>query len=405
MPESLPVLMGRAEAIEGAAQSAKTLSPTSFSRQGSTGAAQSSKMLSLTPFSRQGSTGSDEDAILREILNEALVLPPDNTLEEKTPDAPTESSSCPRSPEEAVDVDVDMYADVPGRREGPGKQEREKGGHKRTGSSHQKRSNRVPELDTAATKVQKSYRGHRARLQVPQLTEQTGQRPKNGQKKKIVWMNQPISERLETVEEEARVAVSFDTVTMDGKECRTFDRKKTPYIKKEDLEARVAVSFDTVTMDGKECRTFDRKKTPYIKKEDLSFEEPGVAVSFDTVTMDGKECRTFDRKKTPYIKKEDFFFEEDSPSERVVEIVMSEILRDQPRRNLRAERKLTGFVKKEDLREESDSEDEASVVRTEELPDKHDSEDEAAIVNRPDTGSIKEIVPSLSGSFVAALSA
>jgi hypothetical protein len=334
MPESLPVLMGRAEAIEGAAQSAKTLSPTSFSRQGSTGAAQSSKMLSLTPFSRQGSTGSDEDAILREILNEALVLPPDNTLEEKTPDAPTESSSCPRSPEEAVDVDVDMYADVPGRREGPGKQEREKGGHKRTGSSHQKRSNRVPELDTAATKVQKSYRGHRARLQVPQLTEQTGQRPKNGQKKKIVWMNQPISERLETVEEEARVAVSFDTVTMDGKECRTFDRKKTPYI-----------------------------------------------------------------------KKEDFFFEEDSPSERVVEIVMSEIPRDQPRRNLRAERKLTGFVKKEDLREESDSEDEASVVRTEELPDKHDSEDEAAIVNRPDTGSIKEIVPSLSGSFVAALSA
>jgi len=214
------------------------------------------KTLSPVPFSRTGSTGSDDNAILKEILNEALVFTTDGRHEDKTPDA---HSNCtpPAQVLQAVHMNTDLQSVE----------------RRNSGSSRKTRSQRMPEVaeiatldtspNTAATKVQKSYRGHRVRLQVPNLKGKT-QPPR------------PLS----PVKEETRMVVTFDTTAMDGKEGRTGYRKKTPYIKKEDVP----------------------------------------------------------------------------PEENAVEVLISEIPRDEPRWNLRAERKLTGFIRSEDVPNDSDTE-------------------------------------------------
>lgn len=164
--------------------------------------------------------------------------------------------------------------------------------------------------ETAATKVQKNFRGHRVRKQFPQWKEQ-----------------------LETVEEEARKKVSF-------------------------------VESPVNTVQRKSDRTYARKSTPFIKKEDLPLEEYGVEiVTHDIGRDDPRWNLRQERKLTGFMRAEDLPAESDTESdsedhlcEKVVEIVTPEIPRDepQPRWNLRSQRKLTGFVKKSDLSDESD---------------------------------------------------
>jgi hypothetical protein len=176
---------------------------------------------------------------------------------------------------------------------------------------------------TAATRVQKHYRGHRVRLQVPRWREQ-----------------------LETVvEEEARKTVKF-------------------------AESPTAESEDKVG------RARARKCTPFVRKEDLDQEEYGLKICADEELVE-KSSSNFrqGRKQTGFIKMDSFPTESDTepdtpsgsedsdvearPSTKVVEIVVPDIPRDQPTWNLRAERKLTGYVKKADVPEASDSDSES----------------------------------------------
>lgn len=259
--ESLPVLMGRSSQSDVKdAMQAKTFS--------------SSKTLLYTPFSRSESVGSDDSLILKEILTDALVSPEASTRAEETSDAQacdtckqqtdqipltTKPSSTRRSSiwEKKQDKVHSIECSNAGNFRRSDIECSNAGSFRRTGTGPLKKQ------ETAATKVQKHYRGHRVRLQVPQWREQ-----------------------LETVvEEEARKVVQF-------------------------------VESPTAHTDEKAGRAFARKSTPFIKKEDVPPEEYGV------------------------------------------EIVTSEIPREEPRWNLREARKLTGFIRIEDLSDtESDIED------------------------------------------------
>merc|ERR1712124_219333 len=90
-----------------------------------------------------------------------------------------------------------------------------------------------------------------------------------------------------------------------------------PFVRQEhvpsDEEALIAVNFDTAISDKTEGRTLDRKKTPFIRREDVPSEEALIAVNFDTAISDNTEGRTLDRKKTPFIRREDVPSEEVLP--------------------------------------------------------------------------------------------
>jgi hypothetical protein len=147
--------------------------------------------------------------------------------------------------------------------------------------------------ESAATKVQKHYRGHRVRLQMP------------------IWRDP-----LETVvEEEAGKTVMF-------------------------VESPTSESDAKM---GNGIRASARKSTPFVKKEDLPHEE--LPAESDTESD-----------------------VEDRPSAKVVEIVVPESPRDQPSRNLRAERKPTGYMKKADVPDDSDS-DSGSEPEDEDIVD------------------------------------
>jgi len=288
--EPLPVLMGR-DSIHGDVKgklSSRTLSPT--------------------PFSKVASVDSDNSSLLQEILTDALVAP--------LVVAPVDNKPIylDRKPNPSIRRSIRSKT-------GPGTNEAKPKSIVRsnTGPLRLKNAGPLIKQETAATKVQKHYRGHRVRLQVPKWKEQ-----------------------LETVEEETQKKVTFAESprdALDSKPRRPCARKSTPFIRKEQLETVEEENCKKVTfaqnprdaLDSKPSRPSARKSTPFIKKGDVPSED--LADQFDAES-DLDDC----------------------PHGKVVEIITNEIPRDEPRWNLRAERKLTGYVRKSDLSDESDSE-------------------------------------------------
>jgi len=272
--EPLPVLMGRMSSPEN------------------------TKGAKLGPqFCTAGSNGSDDNALLRDILSDALVSPllvqglPDLKNEEKTPCTQnrgtqpaqgrkvrhaqrlreSQSSSTTHARERKVQFKEGRSSGAPAPdmlqtvhiNVDPHSNECKTTMRKSSmRSSKRQQSKReefaIANLDNAATTVQKSYRGHRVRRQVPKLKEQTRQ-------------------RLETVEEEAQIQVTFEVETRDREEGRSVDRKKTPYIRKEDIpphESMVQfvsppVSPPEIPRDIPRWKLRERKLTGFVKKADL----------------------------------------------------------------------------------------------------------------------------------------
>merc|ERR1712046_422381 len=66
-------------------------------------------------------------------------------------------------------------------------------------------------------------------------------------------MGEQFWQTPETVEDAARMGVTFDAETIEREGGRNVDRKKTPYIRKEDLPPRescIQWSMDIVSPDG-----------------------------------------------------------------------------------------------------------------------------------------------------------
>jgi len=265
-----------------------------------------SETLSPIPFSKVESVGSNDSTLLKEILTDALVspvsaLPEDSRSEEKFPDASASSNEAKNWQPiyvEAKSRDVRRSArsktGSETNKEKPQSIPRSSSGHFKHRSTFDARPLMEQEtVETAATNVQKHYRGHRVRLQMPKSKAQ-----------------------LETVEEEGRKKVTFaesPTATTDKKDGRAFARKSTPFIKKEDIPAEeygVEIVTNELPRDeaGWNLRS-ERKLTGFIKQSDLPDESDAESeVPHSPLSLS-------QRKLTGFIKQSDLPDESDAQSE------------------------------------------------------------------------------------------
>jgi len=356
-PEPLPVLVGRSSSqwdVKGRKQVAN-VSPARRTL---------SRDINFLPFSKVESSGSDDSSndlyLLKEILTDALVSP----VTPEAPDARTKlsneaaqgfPSAPPNSPTQQHKASPTPPEKQPGPRAPTSNCRKTHMKRSSTGSSaKQEKPQSIDRCieqkqDTAATKVQKHYRGHRVRTQARRVVEYSD---------RLSLWGEPLEP---VVEEEAQKKVTFaesPTVQIQDEFGRASARKSTPFIRKEDLpaeeyglkigtapslteeledECSLKVSSAHHLMDESSLNLrAGRKSTPFIRMEEVpadSDTDMDFPSDTDTPTSDM----------------------EDDPSEKVVKIAMPETPSEKPSWNLRAERKLTGYVRKADVPDDTDS--------------------------------------------------
>lgn len=367
-PEPLPVLVGRSSS-QWDGKGRKQVANVSPARR------TLSRDINFLPFSKVESSGSDDSSndlyLLKDILTDALVSP----VTPEAPDARTKLSNeaaqgFPMAPPNSPTQQHKASPTPPEKQPGP------RAPTSNCRKTHMKRSSTGPSAkqekpqsiercieqkqDTAATKVQKHYRGHRVRTQAQRVVEYSD--------RLSLW-----GEQLEpVVEEEAQKKVTFaesPTAQIQDEFGRASARKSTPFIRKEDLPAeeyglkigtaqsltaeledecslQVSSAHNLIDESSLKLRA-GRKSTPFIRMEEVPADsDTDMDFPSDTDTPSSDMELQYDKVM------------EDHPSEKVVKIAMPETPSEKPSRNLRAERKPTGYVRKADVPDDTDSDSE-----------------------------------------------